>query len=1023
MGALLPTIIISFITMFVPGFLLALALLRKTELSFFEISVIGFFFGIMAPGALTWLEAYLIPYIHAFTFSLSLFEANAVILTIIGLVLCYRNGALKDILDGSVTKRTDAEKARGATKWVWLILLAIMLLTFATRMFSIGIAPRFFEFDPYFDMMNAQQIIIFGQQLHYDPGAWPIAPNGTVRKIQPIVPYDEAYWYSLASTFGGNTTPGVFSTTLMSNLGSFYPPIVGALLVFAIFMLIYHEYDAKLGLIAASLAATMAVLFTTFIAGEQLLEPWGIFTMFFFLAAYMLSVRNPKDWRLAVFAGIGFISTILGAHYYTVTAGILAVYILGQGVIDIIRNESTTDFYKQNAVLLVAIGIFLLAYQPYGATLTNRIPTILGIPLIWMLPAGALIFVAIIDYAIKFAGKQKIIDSNQFMPRLAVVIAFLVVAAAITLLTPLGKPVQGYINLSSKFTTPSSALFMTVQEFIPTGLGYDFGGAGFGFLGADIGGSNLLIWIICIVTLVLLAMSIIFRRSRSAMLYAAIAIPLMVAGFSEVKYLPHFGAVYIMLFSIMLGELIYLVEHNYKFKFTKGEIDAELKLKMETVKQAATEEKLGLLPSALGANREMVYIILSIGIFFISPFLALAFLVYLLYAAKPAAKNYLYGMIALIVILEVAGFLINGSPMFGESSSILSAFQALSVSGNQNACTIINNQQQNAIGAELYCNTVPLFWLQATAWMRTNAGPYAPRILAWWDYGDWINWFGNSNAVIRGDNAFAKEDYGTAAHFVLGPKDGFTAASLASYMNSNQSKYVLFDKDLVAKWQALDFLACIGTNQTTYQFAQAAGGTLSPPEPYALGTSTCELTHDPQFALIPLAALVPTNQSASSNFYCPMSNETTLYARALLAIGESLSNSSACVDLTPNQNGVLNVYGSNGTKTDAVLQSTDYLGVVKIQGVPFVEYLMIYMPNSNGTVSGAPTEFYTSNFYDGFFLGHMDGFTLVYPNDSVGVNYVNGTYPIRIFEVNNYTGTLPPVPVKPSYIHNNYTMP
>ncbi len=1023
MGALLPSIIIAFITMFVPGFLLALALLRKTELSFFEITVIGFFFGIMAPGGLTWLEAYLIPYIHAFTFSLGLFEANAVLLTAIGLFLCYRNGALKELLDGSIMKRTEAEKTHGATKWVWMLLLAIMLLTFATRMFSIGIAPRFFEFDPYFDMMNAQQIIIFGQQLHYDPSAWPIAPNGTVRKIQPIVPYDEAYWYSLASVFGGNSTPGVFNTSLMSDLSSFYPPIVGALLVFAIFMLIYHEYDAKLGLIAAGLTATMAVLFTTFIAGEQLLEPWGIFTLFFFLAAYLLSVRNPKDWRLAVFAGIGFISTVLGAHYYTVTAGILAVYIVGQGLIDILRNDVTKDFYKQNAILLVVVGIFLLAYQPYGATLTNRIPTVLGIPLIWLLPAGSLAFVWVIDYIIKFAGKQKIINSAELLHRFAIIALLVVIAVAVVLFTPLGKPLQGYIHLSSKFTTPSSSLFMTVQEFIPTGLGYNFGAAGFGFIGTDIGGSNFLIWVVSVAAIALLVISIVFRRSRSAILYAAIAIPMMIAGFSEVKYLPHFGAVYIMLFAIMLGELIYIVEHNYKFRITKSEVDTELRMKLESAKEAAAEEKTGILSPKLEVSHETVYVLLSIGIFFISPFLALAFLVYLLFTAKPNARNYLYGMIAIIVILEIAGYLVNGSPMLGESSSILSAFQALLVSGNPNACSIINNQQQNAVGAELYCNVVPQYWLTAAAWMRANVGPYAPRILAWWDYGDWINWFGNSNAVIRGDNAFAKEDYGTAAHFVLGPKDGFTSKSLAAYMNANQSKYVLFDDQLVAKWQALDFLACIGTNQTSYQFAQAAGGQLNPPQPYALGTSTCETTHDPQFALIPLQAILPSNQTANSNFYCPMSNETTIYAKAFLVVGETPTNQTACVSLSPNQNGVLSVYNSNGTKMNALIQSADYLGVVNIGQVPFVEYLMIYMPSANGTVENAPTEFYTSNYYDGFFLGHMDGFTQVYPENGTGVNYINGTYPIRIFAVDNYTGTLPPVPSKPSYIHNNYTMP
>ena len=114
-------------------------------------------------------------------------------------------------------------------------------------------------------------------------------------------------------------------------MSSFYPPITAALLVFIVFMFLYHEYGEKPALIGAALAAAMPTLITTFIAGEQLVEPWGIFAMFFFYAAYLLAVQNLKDKRFAILAGIAFASTFLGAHYYTVDAGVLAVYIVLQG--------------------------------------------------------------------------------------------------------------------------------------------------------------------------------------------------------------------------------------------------------------------------------------------------------------------------------------------------------------------------------------------------------------------------------------------------------------------------------------------------------------------------------------------------------------------------------------------------------------------------------------------------------------------------------------------------------------------
>ena len=61
------------------------------------------------------------------------------------------------------------------------------------------------------------------------------------------------------------------------------------------------------------------------------------------------------------------------------------------------------------------------------------------------------------------------------------------------------------------------------------------------------------------------------------------------------------------------------------------------------------------------------------------------------------------------------------------------------------------------------------------AWLRQNVGTYNARVLAWWDYGDWINWFGNSHAVLRGDNSAPAEDYATAASFVMGPSSWITA--------------------------------------------------------------------------------------------------------------------------------------------------------------------------------------------------------------------------------------------------------
>jgi len=232
---------------------------------------------------------------------------------------------------------------------------------------------------------------------------------------------------------------------------------------------------------------------------------------------------------------------------------------------------------------------------------------------------------------------------------------------------------------------------------------------------------------------------------------------------------------------------------------------------------------------------------------------------------------------------------------------------------------------------------------------------------------------------------------------------------------------VLFDQDLVQKWQALDFLACVHINATSRAYAISQGQLQSTPQPYVLGTSPCELSHDPQFVLLPLI----TNSTSSLSFYCSISNSTVQYLRGYLVTGQTLSNDTVCVNPQPNANGVLSIYNSNGTKLNAVIQESFSSGVIRLSGLPFVELLMIYMPNApNATITNAPSGFYNSTFYKGFFLGDLSGFTEVYPeHNTTGINMINFTAPVRIFKLNNFTGSLPKILQKPPYVHNNYTMP
>ncbi len=1006
--------LVAFLSIILPGFFLALALLRRTKLNMIEISVIGFMFGLIFPPVLTWLESYLIAYIHAFSFSAGLYGANVIVLTILGIALCVQQGAFSGPgipapaqksraaqyasrlaglrrriselgVDTELVKRHEREEEEFAARhaqeeraaaslpreererlsvmhaqeesklaeehereermllnnagnsssdaayvlrknWVWILLIALMLFTFYTRMMSIGIAANFFEFDPYFDMQSTMSILTFGYQYLYDTSAWPTAVNGTPHRVEPIVPYLESYWYQISATPSQANASSV-STTLLSDVSSLYPPITAALLVFIIFFFLYHGYGEYPAIVGAGLATAMPALITTFIAGEQLLEPWGIFAMFFFYAAYLLAAQHPKEMRFAVLAGIAYAASFLGAHYYTVIAGVFAIYIVLQGAFDVLRNKDMVDFYKMNAVVIAIIAVFFAVFDPYGSVLTDRVPGLLGIPVTVAFPLMALVLVALFEYAPLLAKKRGIIKDVNLTERLGWLVVLALLALLLILFTPLGNSVKGYLSLSTHFTTPSIPLFMTVQEYAPTGFNFDFGAGGFGIIGASVGGVNMIVLLVLILFTILSVRAALVRDSKFSILAIAAVWPLAIAGMIEVKYLPHFGVAYILAIGIILGELLLIV-------------------------------------NAKGRER---------------------------------ARYLLLGIAAVVLLIE-----------------FVPTFVTIFAAQGQTCAQI--NSTGNGLGFDLFCNTVPQYWLNATAWMRQNVGPYGPRILSWWDYGDWINWFGNSNAVLRGDNAIALLDYRTAARYVLGASDGYGPSNLASFMNNvTDAKYVLFDNQLTAKWQALDFLGCVGTNQTSKAFAVAAGQSVG--QPYLLGTSTCELNHDPTYLLVPLS-------TSSVSDYCQLSGNATAL-RTLVLAGNRILNQTYCAPTNFSGNAA-RLLTTNGTKTNILLVPNNqfYAGVNNVSGQQFLTFIALYEPNAaNSTVTDAPTEFYQSNYYNAFYLGHLPGFKMVYPSNFTGMNYVNGTWPVVIYALDNYTGPLPKVQAKDPWVTNNYTMP
>ncbi len=296
-------------------------------------------------------------------------------------------------------------------------------------------------------------------------------------------------------------------------------------------------------------------------------------------------------------------------------------------------------------------------------------------------------------------------------------------------------------------------------------------------------------------------------------------------------------------------------------------------------------------------------------------------------------------------------------------------------------------------GIGFYCGYPYDGWSSALSWMDKNIGPSAPNVLSWWDYGDWISWYGNSNPVLVSANPNPNADYDAAAQYVLSGSE--RPQSLASYMKSVHAKYIVFDSALLQKWLALDFLACIDVNQTSLGYAISMGqqsGTNVP----VLGLSTCEHLNGPLKVVVPLSSSLVTG-------HCGQSSVQVRIFKNL-----ELGNSTYCIsNASFNKNKTAeNIYSQNGSKIGMLISANLSLSYsLNVNGETYLEFLGILTSNSPNVFSvNSLTSFYNSTYYQGFMLGNLPGFKQVYPDYINGTNYVNYTQPIRIYQLLNYTG-------------------
>jgi asparagine N-glycosylation enzyme membrane subunit Stt3 len=874
-----------FLSIFIPGFLLALALLKKTKMHLAEIAVFGFILGLIFPPLLLFAYSF-----FGILYTPQLAIINIILVTVIGFLLCMNEGALS--IELSFDYRRDA---------VWVLLLFIMLFAFWVRVQSIG--PIFYEFDPYYYDQVTQFILTQGHAPKTDDLAW--YPNLDWHRHPPIVSYLEAQWYAI---HGYVTNNQQFNNYLLSTVAGVYPPVVGALICFLVFIVISEEYGMKYGLIGAVLVAIIPRTIEKFAAGESELQPWGVFAAFLFYATYAIAVSR-KDKRFAVLAGIAVMAATLGSTADVLVYLVVAGYIVVQSLLNYLKNESSWDLIKVNAVIFCFAVFSWVLFLLYTMNSNSE-----GTPQ-FELPSDVLGFASALGFAFGLELiSQRIKNREEKINYLAGYMALGVVLLFITFIpsfpVQLGPRIWNYVTSAAAIARPPNALMMTVAEETPTSG--DFASS-IGFLGS----SSDVVFGILLLSFAAILYSI-YRGSEFGLLFGMMIFPVSYVGLSKSKYMLHVSFMIGIAVTILFGELDKVLRNTLKKEFGDD---------------AAKWGVFGVALLALSAECFVYPGASSLG--------------------GPA--------------VDIIGGTLDSKYQLKDTTYLLEMGRN---------CTLLA-EDGKPISYYLFCSRIPKYWRDPMDWIKENVGE-DEGVISWWDYGHWINYWGEKKCVTRNDHKYPDMDLEVADKFVAN-----TPEALKEYMEAHKAKYVLFDQDLIGKWGALNFLSCVYNNETNMSFAFKEGQRLG--GMYQLGTSQCEREHNFERILIPVE---PTIRD-----YCQTSNQTIPLVRAY----STFQQYTYCVRLQETEGGrsILGVfYGDNTSRLNRGIPI--YAGQQSDGTRTYDVYTMFYTnevwPDGGNGWGDRKGKMYDSTFYRGFILGELPGFEQTYPAG-------NKSGPVRIFKI------------------------
>ncbi len=853
------------------------------------------------------------------------------------------------------------------------LLILILLYSFLTRLATLS--PIYAELDPYFYLYTPQQILIYGHALRHDWTAWyPEVHSGHLGK--PIMAYIEAIWYRLYAPTGYN----LFT---LSYVGNLYPPLAGMLAVFFVYFGLKAFYKEEWALPSALILSVIPIFFLKTVAGECEAQPFAFFSlsMFFAFISWMIKTR---DWKWAVLAGIAYSAVAMGSSSGLVAGAMLCSSIIVFSALNFLKND--VNSLKTGLILFALVFIFGPLFVTFSSSLyVGHVVEISFLAASFL----SLLFLALLFFLLSKESNH-FIDLGKFKNRVAF-LSVLCVIGLIFLFTPLGEPFLSIAKRGLGIAEISSPLTRTIAEQATAGK----------ILSGQLGPLATPLPIPKTLDPACLLMNVVFDSLAKVLsvvsghpvdinpkepsllqyltflVFFSIGLALWRWWKNEEERVHPF-----LLFSLAFVPMIFIGWIKAKYIIYLGWLIAiGLGCALAELDEFFSNSKYP--SSSFGTALFFVVILFACWQLIASPSFAIS-----KYMFKPRFQDN--------PALFAEKFRQFCSEMKGDNSGVKQIICDAAKDPVEFANRDINNQfdfnlcvlsqlddlpttsedLKGKEGAIYRCQRISDYWIEAMEWIR-NSTPKDARIISWWDYGHWINFFGQRNAVIRNEHRSHKMIMQVAYDFIMA--DTSTLIKDMHYFNAT---YALFDQEIImggggfgGKFGALNYLACSYVNQTNANI---------PP-----GWSRCEWENRWEEVLVP--------SSPSSSEICQISaNETGVIAYELVPefnekdiVTKVVKVPKYCLGKTKlvtgqtipalyeldkqNEDGSL-VLHKAFIKTVGKSDNDDYI----IQLFYTKDPVWVENGNISDGFSDHTSRFYDSNLYKAFILGELDGFELVY---------------------------------------------